>query len=84
MVACPKEGKRKRSVVEDVSTKVSTLFGGVFCPPNLENKDRLKYYSDVFDYIHLKFSLFYRIPNQSTFGIGSERVPTFVGLLLNF
>jgi hypothetical protein len=27
MVACPKEYKRKRTVVEDVSTKVSTLFG---------------------------------------------------------
>ena len=68
-----------------MSTKVSTLFGRkYFCPPNLENSDRLRYYSDVFDYIQVNSSLFYKISNQSTFGIGSERVPTFVGLLLNF
>jgi hypothetical protein len=68
-----------------VSTKVSTLFGrDYFCPPNLENSDRLRYYSNVFDYIQVNSSSFYRIPNQSTFGIGSERVPIFIGLQLNF
>jgi hypothetical protein len=64
---------------------VSALFGReYFCPPNLENPDRLRYYSDVFDYIQVNSSLFYRISNQSTFGIGSERVLTVIGLLLNF
>ena len=49
-----------------MSTKVSTLFGReYFCPPNLENSDRLRYYSSVFDYIQVNSPSFYRIPNQS-------------------
>jgi hypothetical protein len=68
-----------------VSTKVSTLFGReYFCPPNLENSDRLRYYSNVFDYIQVYSSSFYRIPDQPTFGIGSERLPIFIDLQLNF
>jgi uncharacterized protein YecE (DUF72 family) len=36
---------------------------GPFYPPNLENSDWLRYYSNVFDYVEIDSS-FYRIPNQ--------------------
>jgi uncharacterized protein YecE (DUF72 family) len=36
---------------------------GPFYPPNLENSDWLRFYSQVFDYVEIDSS-FYRIPNQ--------------------
>jgi uncharacterized protein YecE (DUF72 family) len=36
---------------------------GLFYPPNLENSDWLRYYSQVFDHVEIDSS-FYRIPNQ--------------------
>jgi uncharacterized protein YecE (DUF72 family) len=36
---------------------------GPFYPPNFENSDWLRYYSNVFDYVEIDSS-FYRIPNQ--------------------
>jgi uncharacterized protein YecE (DUF72 family) len=36
---------------------------GPFYPPNLENSEWLRYYSQIFDYVEIDSS-FYRIPNQ--------------------
>jgi uncharacterized protein YecE (DUF72 family) len=36
---------------------------GPFYPPNLENSDWLRFYSQIFDYVEIDSS-FYRIPNQ--------------------
>ena len=40
-----------------------TSWKGPFYPPNLENSDWLRFYSQVFDYVEIDSS-FYRIPNQ--------------------
>jgi uncharacterized protein YecE (DUF72 family) len=40
-----------------------TSWKGPFYPPNLENPDWLRFYSQVFDYVEIDSS-FYRIPNQ--------------------
>ncbi|MGI8832495.1 MAG: DUF72 domain-containing protein [Nitrososphaeraceae archaeon] len=36
---------------------------GPFYPPNLENSDWLRFYSQIFDYVEIDSS-FYRIPNE--------------------
>jgi uncharacterized protein YecE (DUF72 family) len=40
-----------------------TSWKGPFYPPNLDNSDWLRFYSQVFDYVEIDSS-FYRIPNQ--------------------
>ena len=40
-----------------------TSWKGPFYPPNLENSDWLRFYSQVFDYVEIDSS-FYRIPSQ--------------------
>jgi uncharacterized protein YecE (DUF72 family) len=40
-----------------------TSWKGPFYPPNLENSDWLRFYSQVFDYVEIDSS-FYRIPNK--------------------
>jgi uncharacterized protein YecE (DUF72 family) len=40
-----------------------TSWKGPFYPPNLENSDWLRFYSQVFDFVEIDSS-FYRIPNQ--------------------
>ncbi|MFZ0649145.1 MAG: DUF72 domain-containing protein, partial [Nitrososphaeraceae archaeon] len=40
-----------------------TSWEGPFYPPNLENSDWLRFYSQVFDYVEIDSS-FYRILNQ--------------------
>jgi uncharacterized protein YecE (DUF72 family) len=45
-----------------------------FYPPNLENPDWLRFYSQVFDYVEIDSS-FYRIPNQFMVGNWVKRTP---------
>jgi uncharacterized protein YecE (DUF72 family) len=51
-----------------------TSWKGPFYPPNLENSDWLRFYSQVFDYVEIDSS-FYRIPNQFMVNNWVKRTP---------
>ena len=47
---------------------------GAFYPPNLENSDWLRFYSQIFDYVEID-STFYRIPNEFMVKNWAKRTP---------
>jgi uncharacterized protein YecE (DUF72 family) len=51
-----------------------TSWTGPFYPPNLENSDWLRFYSQIFDYVEID-STFYRIPNEFMVKNWAKRTP---------
>ena len=51
-----------------------TSWTGPFYPPNLENSDWLRFYSQIFDYVEIDSS-FYRIPNEFMVKNWAKRTP---------